>query len=299
LPRWTPGPGAGGSWKQQPEDFVVEEVPLAPPTGSGEHAWLRVEKVGLTTLDVVERLARQTGAPAEAIGYAGLKDRQARTVQEFTVPCSEAVGAAIPELLGPDVRVLARGRTAKRLRVGQLAGNVFTIRVAGGDANVAEARLERLRGTGMPNYYGVQRVGGDAPLQGRATLLGRGPRLGHAALKFALSAYQSELFNRVLARRGARALDGDLLEDGVPTGPMYGAQMRWPTGAAEALELEVLEAEGIPVSAWQRFGNLTQGTRRKLWVPVDATLTREPGGFLLRFRLPAGSYATELLEELL
>jgi tRNA pseudouridine13 synthase len=151
----------------------------------------------------------------------------------------------------------------------------------------------------MPNYYGVQRVGGDAPSQGRAALLGRGPQMAHAALKFALSAYQSELFNRVLARRGHAPLAGDLLEDGVPTGPMYGARMPWPTGDAEALELEVLEAEGIPVSAWQRFGNLTQGTRRKLRVPVDATLTRAASGFLLRFRLPAGSYATELLEELL
>ena len=43
LPRWTEGTGAGGTWKQTPEDFVVEELPLVSPTGAGEHAWFRVE----------------------------------------------------------------------------------------------------------------------------------------------------------------------------------------------------------------------------------------------------------------
>ncbi len=295
LPRWTSGQGAGGTWKETPDDFQVEELPLVTPTGQGEHAWYRVEKVGRTTHDVVEALARHAGVSPDVIGYAGMKDRFARTLQDLTVQ----LGRDVPDDLGPGMRVIARGRTSKRLRVGQLAGNRFTLRIVGGDPEVAEARLEQLRATGMPNYYGVQRVGGDAPLQGRAVLLGRGPRLRFHELKFALSAYQSELFNRVLARRGQARLEGDLLEDGVPTGPMYGPTMTWPTGEARALEEAVLRDEGLPDDAWHRFGKLTQGTRRKLIVPVQAALTRENGSFLLEFDLPAGSYATVLLEEIL
>lgn len=303
-PRWTRGPGAGGSWKVDPEDFVVEELAAEPPTGEGEHRWLRVEKRGLGTLDLVERLARAAGVPPESVGYAGLKDRDARTVQDFTWPGGREV-----EDLGPDTRILARDRTRRRLRVGHLAGNRFTIRVRGGDAARAEARVAQLRAGGMPNYYGVQRVGGRAPDDGRAILRGGGPRLPYAQLKFALSAYQSLLFNRVLATRGAARLEGDLVaegdgwrparpdEDAVPTGPMYGPEMPWPTGAAGRLEHEVLDAEGLPDGAWSRFPKLTRGTRRALWVAVAPTVEPTPDGFWLRVELPAGSYATVLLEE--
>ncbi len=295
LPRWTDGVGAGGTWKQVPEDFVVEELPELVPTGAGEHQWLRVEKIGRTTPDVVQALSRWAGVRPDGIGYAGMKDRYARTVQDFTVHFGEDV----PDDLGPGMRVVSRSRNARRLRVGQLAGNRFTLRIRGGDADVAAARLARLQATGMPNYYGAQRVGGEAPLEGRAVLLGGGPRLRFDQLKFVLSAYQSELFNRVLVERGQARLEGDLLEDEIPTGPMYGSRMNWPTGEARALEERILAEENLPPDAWRRFGNLTQGTRRKLWIPVQAELTPAEDGFWLRFDLPAGSYATVLLEEIL
>jgi len=287
-----------------PEDFVVEELPAEPPTGEGEHQWLRVEKRGLGTLDLVERLARVAGVPPDGIGYAGLKDRDARTIQDFTVPGGRPI-----EDLGPDTRILARDRTRRRLRVGHLAGNRFTIRVRDGDAARAADRVAQLRASGLPNYYGVQRIGGRAPDDGRAILRGGGPRLPYAQLKFALSAYQSLLFNRVLARRGAVRLEGDLVEAGdgwrpavegdtaAPTGPMYGPEMPWPGGEAGRIEREVLHAEGLPDGAWSRFPKLTRGTRRALWVPVDPIVEPTPDGFWLRVELPAGSYATVLLEE--
>lgn len=310
-PRFLDGPGAGGAWKASPDDFVVEEIPLVEPTGEGEHQWLRVEKVGRTTMDAAMALARAAGVSADAVGYAGLKDRDARTVQDFTVQLGRPI-----ETLPEGFRILARAQTRRRLRVGQLRGNRFTLNIRGGDVAVARDRLERLRETGCPNYYGAQRVGGPAPEEGRMLLLGRGGRLRHRELKFALSAYQSLLFNRVLARRGRRRLDGDLVftgeeegearfrlaapdESEPPTGPIFGARMVWPEGEARALEAEVLAAEGLPADAWRRFGSLTLGTRRRLWFPVDAELTPTVDGFVIRVALPAGSYATELLEEVL
>ncbi|MDP2304400.1 MAG: tRNA pseudouridine(13) synthase TruD [Pseudomonadota bacterium] len=293
-PRWTPGAGAGGTWKASTEDFLVTEVPLIVPTGSGEHQWLRIEKVGLTTQDVVDALCFAARVPPESIGYAGLKDRFARTIQDFTIQLGKEV-TALPD----GMRILERTKNARRLRSGQLIGNDFALFVRGGSASIAKARLELLRGTGMPNYYGAQRVGGSAPGEGREILLGGGPRLRHNQLKFVLSAYQSLLFNRVLATRGQTRLEGDVEEDGIPTGPMFGPTMKMPTGAAWAVEQDVLAAEGLPQNAWTRFEKLTQGTRRKLWVNVEATLEEADGGFWLRFRLPAGSYATELLEEIL
>jgi tRNA pseudouridine13 synthase len=197
------------------------------------------------------------------------------------------------------VRVLRRERTGRRLRVGQLRGNAFTLRIRGGDADVARARLARLAETGMPNFYGVQRVGGDAPAQGRAILCGGGPRLRHHQLKFALSAWQSVLFNRVLERRGRERMRGDVEQDGVPTGPIYGWDMRWPSEDALHFEEDILIEEDLPPGALRRFQDLTRGTRRPLWVPVHARVEDTDDGFVLSFKLPAGSYATVLLEEIL
>jgi tRNA pseudouridine13 synthase len=228
----------------------------------------------------------------DVVGFAGMKDRLATTRQAFTVPLARPV-----RRLEDGMVILERARTARRLKLGELAGNRFHVRVRGGDATAVNERLSRL--PWMPNYYGVQRTGSGAPEQGRALLLGHGPELRHRELKFALSAYQSSLFNRVLAERGGGRLTGDLEHDGVPTGPMYGSRMPWPGGAARALEERVLAAEALPTDAWHRFGKLTLGTRRALWVKVDAEVEATSDGFWLRFSLPSGSYATVLLEELL
>lgn len=307
-PRWTEGPGAGGAWKVHPDEFVVEERPLEPPTGAGEHQWFWIEKVGLSTDEVADRLARAADVPPVAVGYAGLKDRAARTTQAFTV-----MGGREVRELGPGVRVLARDRTRRRLRVGQLLGNRFTLRVWGGDAVRAAERLERLAVTGCPNYYGEQRVGGSAPDLGRALLLGRAGPGEHRARKFSLSAWQALLFNRVLATRGRARLGGDLVPTGdearyreagpgetaPPTGPLFGWSMPWPGGEAADLERRVLAEDGVPEGALPRGGELLRGTRRALWFAVVAELSPAPDGFWLRLELPAGAYATEVLEEVL
>nr|MCR5220999.1 tRNA pseudouridine(13) synthase TruD [bacterium] len=67
-------PGTGGVFKAQEEDFVVEELPAYLPCGTGEHLFLLVEKQGLTTLDLVRRLARQCNIAERDVGYAGMKD---------------------------------------------------------------------------------------------------------------------------------------------------------------------------------------------------------------------------------
>jgi tRNA pseudouridine13 synthase len=291
TPRWLDGPGAGGRWKVSPEDFVVTELPLAPTARSGRFQWLWVEKIGRSTPEVAQALARAAGVDLASVGYAGLKDREARATQAFTIDGGRRV-RGLPD----GMRILDGARTQAGLRPGQLRGNRFAVRVRGGDARVAAERLGWL--PWMPNAYGPQRVGGDAPGLGHALLSGRGPRLPPGELKFALSAWQSVCFNRVLWERGSRRLVGDLEEGGVPTGPMYGARMRWPRGEAAALEELVLGEERLPPRALERFGSLTQGTRRAAWVKVEARVEATEDGFWLHVELPAGSYATVLLEQI-
>ena len=68
------------------DDFEVEEVPLYPPCGEGEHTFLLIEKSGIDTEAVVRDLERELRVPRLAIGYAGRKDRWAVTRQWFSLP---------------------------------------------------------------------------------------------------------------------------------------------------------------------------------------------------------------------
>src|SRR5713101_1227537 len=77
--------GTGGRFVPSPDDFAVEELPLYEPSGEGEHLYLRIEKRGLTTREIVRRAVEGFGVAETDVGYAGLKDKHAVTVQTISV----------------------------------------------------------------------------------------------------------------------------------------------------------------------------------------------------------------------
>ena len=70
-PLWTADlPGVGGRIKAQPEDFEVEEVPAYPPSGSGEHLFLWIEKRDMGAEYFVRQVARRFDIrPPISCGY--------------------------------------------------------------------------------------------------------------------------------------------------------------------------------------------------------------------------------------
>ncbi|WP_305041971.1 tRNA pseudouridine(13) synthase TruD [Geoalkalibacter sp.] len=168
-------PGTGGRIKETPEDFIVEELPLYLPCGSGEHLYLEIEKEGLTTLELLRRLARAFDLRERDLGYAGLKDARARTRQWVSLP-----GVRREQLEGrqiPGARVLRADYHRNKLRLGHLAGNHFRIRVREVPAEALETArdvLHVLEQVGVPNFFGVQRYGAlhNSHLIGRALLAG-------------------------------------------------------------------------------------------------------------------------------
>ena len=71
-------------------------------------------------------------------------------------------------------------------------------------------------------------------------------------------------------------------------------------GEAGEREAAVLRDAGLSGDAFAGFGKLLQGTRRHGLVYVDDVgVTAEPDGLRLTFTLPAGSYATVLLREVM
>jgi tRNA pseudouridine13 synthase len=323
-------PGTGGALRTTPEDFVVDEVPAYLPAGEGDHLMVRVQKRLMTTDDVARALASRAGCRPQEVGYAGRKDRDAVTTQWFSVPAT-ADPAALASLDLDGVRVLESGRHHNKLRTGHLHGNRFavTLRAVCDDAEArARAILERIAAEGLPNGFGPQRFGRDGRNveQAREWIVGgRRPPRDKSRRMFLVSSLQAALFNRVVERRladgGIRALDGDICKrhdsggmfvagaaDEVapriaarevsPTGPIYGARMWWPEGAAKALEEEILRDAGLDPDVLERFKKDGKGSRRPLRVfPEDVAWRTDGDALVLEFTLDAGSFATTLLAE--
>ncbi|MAY74217.1 MAG: tRNA pseudouridine(13) synthase TruD [Phycisphaerae bacterium] len=154
--------GIGGRLKERPEDFVVEEAPLYEPSGEGEHVYLLVEKRGVTAIDMVATIARHFRVPRRAVGYAGLKDKQAITRQYVSVHMPGRPIEDVPAFDHPRIAILSATRHGNKLRRGHLAGNRFSIRVRGVDPTAAVAAkraLNTLERLGVPDRVGPQRFG--------------------------------------------------------------------------------------------------------------------------------------------
>jgi tRNA pseudouridine13 synthase len=166
-------PGIGGQIKQQLEDFQVEELPLYPPSGEGEHTFFEIRKAGLSTYEAVRAIARALAVPFNSVAYAGLKDARAITCQLLSVHGVPPERVTALDL--PDIQVMWAERHRNKLRIGHLRGNRFAIRVRNVDASAVPACqsiLDVLARRGVPNRYGPQRFGirGDSSLLGRAVV---------------------------------------------------------------------------------------------------------------------------------
>jgi tRNA pseudouridine13 synthase len=317
-----------------PETFVVEELPAYLPAGEGEHVYLWVEKRDLTTLEAVNRLARVLGVDARDVGYAGMKDRRATTRQWLSVLGVDAERAQAAAVNG--LQILAVSRHKNKLRVGHLRGNRFEVvldQPLAGEEQTLAALLADFAAKGVPNRYGRQRFGsaGDNLAVGLEVLRGTRREPDGRRRKLLLSAVQSAVFNRVLELRAAEGgllavRDGDILEkvvsggqfvssdvaaeqarvdagEVVPTGPLPGSHVRTPAPgtAAHALEERALAALGIASGELEEVGRVLPGARRPVVVKVtlgEPAVAVESGGLRLRFSLPAGSYATVVLDAL-
>ena len=333
IPLLTPGlPGTSGIIRVTEEDFAVEEIPLYEPSGSGEHLYLTVEKRGRTTPEVAAEIARALGARERDVGTAGLKDKRAVAVQRISVATQAQAEDAL-RLTGEGFRVLAAARHGNKLRPGHLRGNRFRIVVRGtvpGALERAEAICARLRSAGAANLFGPQRFGksGDNAALGRALLLREKQVRDRFLRRMALSALQSELFNRCLAARiadglFATAIEGDVLKkratgglfvcedpaaDGPrvasfevdPAGPLPGHSLFAARGEASRREAAVLAEAGVDPASFAAGGAEMEGARRPYRIAPDDLEARSagPDALLISFALPKGSYAVSVLREI-
>lgn len=161
--------------KRYPEDFFVEEI-LTPEAGrsisaeTGACTLHRLTKRGLGTDEAVERVARTLRVPVEEIGYVGLKDKHALTVQYISIERPAAGSRTLPPSLARACWSIEKiGWIEKRLEPEDVAGNRFRVTMRNltrrqcalveDGVDFLAASPGRRRTLRFPNYFGEQRFG--------------------------------------------------------------------------------------------------------------------------------------------
>lgn len=318
-----------GRFEQHIDNFWVEEIPSYLPSGDGEHLYVLVRKRNWTTRGLLMHWAKRLSLSKAGLGHAGLKDKRGTTTQWLSLHFGTE--EMLPAMAADGVEILEVGRHRNKLRAGHLKGNRFSIAVDGLEDTcvpLVQSMMQELSRWGVPNFYGSQRMGreGNNRGLGRDVVMGK-PVHDKWKKKFLISAYQSSLFNDLLAFRMQQglldtALQGDLMRKhesgGVfacehpdvdqprsdhleisPTGPIFGYKMAQPQGRPGDWEAALLEREGMSLHHFRTFGKNAKGARRLLRVPlVDPSCRYENKQLVLQFTLPPGSYASVVLHEL-
>ena len=328
-------PGVGGTLKGEYSHFKVIEM-MDPVPNKGEHVALTCTREGMTTQDVLKRLASVFSLKSKnLLGHAGLKDKEAITTQTFSLPLGrnyplDKVRLILEESF-PELCSVSLQKRETKIKIGELKGNSFEVLLTNLNNN-SDDLLEKLapiinkiKEFGFPNYYGPQRFGdkGDNAERGKAVWLGEEKVRSPWLKNFLLNAYQSKLFNQWLSKRVQEGhlkdiFDGDVVlspgdsrpflygeergltleEKGllIVTGPLFGKKMILPKGAPLEGEESLLKEEGLSLNDIRNFP--LYGSRREAWVKVpDLSINSEREGLLFKMTLPPGAYATSLLRE--
>ena len=329
LPYLHGKPLASGDLRSQPEDFKVFELLPFQASGEGEHLVLYIRKTCVNTIVVARLLAKYFGVKEGHVSYAGLKDRFAVCEQYFSIHLPGKNKDDLSSLNIEGVEVLSAQRHNKKLRTGALLGNRFelTLRnVCNGD-DLAE-RWQQLSAQGVPNYFGEQRFGIDGGNITRAKELFAGKKVKDKKKRgIYLSAARSFLFNQVVAERinkqcFSELIDGDvcmlagsqsvfhvpavdetLVErlasfDIDITAPMWGRGQLMTTDSVQQQELAIVQQTPDFANGLETFG-LKQERRKIRLMMQMAKLSLDADVLTVSFCLPAGSYATTILRELI
>ena len=330
--------GIGGRIRERSGHFIVEELPLFEPEGQGPHLFLNLTREGLTTRDIVSGLARRLGVCRSDIGYAGLKDKHSRATQTFSILIGDSHEKHVDNIskmtiCGIPVELNWARLHRRKLRPGNLRGNIFSIKITGIEIDHEEALhragkiASKLIDVGVPNYYGPQRLDGEGKNLRRGLEIIQGKRRFHRGWlrRYLISCYLSHLCNQYLATRVIsgdyyRILKGDIakkystggmfmVEDGTHeqerylkheisfTAPIFGPKMWRASGPSANIEEEVWSEAGISIEQLKKLR--VRGTRRLGRLIPVINLNPTADGLTLNFTLPKGAFATTVLREIM
>ncbi|OMH41019.1 tRNA pseudouridine(13) synthase TruD [Desulfurobacterium indicum] len=343
--------------KVKPEDFKVKEV-LKPGflEGRGYRVY-SLWKKGLETEEAIKKIAKISGLSHRFIGYGGLKDKNAITVQFISVP----ERFRLKEVADRNLKVIFAGFSRKKVSPSAVNGNFFEVHVR--EFFRYPERVDILEEFGIPGYYGEQRFtsvrrnsffvyylirndfknalfylftpAGWESLRGRkGKKLFVAGRFGESAwffsgwrkkvalfleksnnfrealslvpeseIKFQFNVFQSYLFNRYLSELVSKKTDEKLVfkyklgELVFPLERIYLPE-KVPVFSLEIKELYVsfLNEMGLSLDQFSNFSKFFHRFNRETIVSIkDFEIKETAGGVILKFFLPSGHYATNVL----
>lgn len=191
---YTDHQGIGGLLRERPEDFIVTEEPIEFPVDpKGRFLLVKVTAKNWETNDLIREFAKQLHISKKRISFAGTKDKRALTEQ---ILCFYNISKdQINNISISDVEYSVLHRTSKRVRIGDLVGNKFTIIIRNVSSTIQNEDIKKLLHPlqsihGFPNYFGVQRFGGIRPITHKV-----GRAMVSADFKQAVMIYLAETSN--------------------------------------------------------------------------------------------------------
>lgn len=310
-------------FSQNEEDFFVEEQGI-DFSQKGNFLVLKIKKTNCDTWELIDRIAKFLQIYTNEIGYAGLKDKRATTIQYISIPKKYA--KEIKKYKSKKIEILDTCLHSKKLSIGDLKGNRFKINLYDVDfetLNYIQKLLKQITKFGMPNYFGYQRFGKDVEenIQKAKEIIYEDRIIKDKKLsKMLIMAYQSTFFNEWLVKRmnlsdeGFKLLDGDVFYDikkeifFTPNSINQNIQDSFtkkeitPTGLLPGRK--VFKARDKALKIEQLFDDeyiQEKGYRREAIVfpkDISCNYTKEEKKCTLDFILPKGAYATVLIEYL-
>lgn len=322
-------PQATAQFKLIPEDFHVNEFITEEFSGSGEHLFIKIEKKGINTEDVIKSISRLIAKPSKLISYAGLKDRHSVSTQWLSIHAPGEHIEGIEQLSAPGWRVVQSARHHKKIRPGFLSKNQFRV-VLRNVTHMDELveRIDRIKYQGVPNYFGEQRFGRESGNLIKAEeLLVQHRKVKDRFLKgIYYSAARSWIFNLILAKRVQAQcwnipLSGDVMQ-------LSGSNSIFTSDAIDETILQRIKAKDISPATplpgkgkmiaandalelinqiycnWESWiQGLEQHGLEQSWRPnilhiEELQYAINDQTAELSFKLPPGAYATTVLREL-
>lgn len=313
--------------KQKPEDFVVEEISKDLPLGKGDYTYFILEKKNWNTREAIKAIASRLRVRDKYFNVAGIKDKRAITKQFVSV--FKVKPERLENLKIKDIKITVLGKGKERLKLGQLLGNRFVIRVR----NVEK---EPKKISFIENYYDDQRFGGKNKILGRALVkkefrkacwslrleweggdyIGALRKLSRYILRLYVNSYQSYLFNRALEEyletkykkyskvsysQGTFIFSNEKIEN--KKMPVLGFLTEFKNKQLKEIYKNLMKEEKIKKEDFiiREMPELSsEGVERDLLVEIkDFEITKEDKKtFLVEFSLPPGSYATLVIKKM-
>jgi len=276
--------------KEKPEDFCVKEL-MNLKLGSGNYTYFILKKKNWNTMDAINKIAYRLHIKTKRFGFGGFKDKRAITEQYVSV--KNIGGEKLKKLKIKDIEIKVVGKGNEKIRLGDLKGNKFRIKVKG--------KKIKKKINWIVNYYGEQRFGTETYNLGREVLKGKMFKKERRLLLLYINSVQSYIWNKSVEK-----YLGSKFPKKKPVNikiPLIGYNTMITNEKLKKIIFDIMRKEKLEFSDF-RIGGCPElslkGNERNMIIRVTKFKSKVEGeDSILDFELPKGSYATEVVEQLI